>query len=111
MKIDCSTDINRYDDEGHVVYLTASENNVNRGILAEELQHSIDYLTGIHDRRVINKLKKKYGEPKYNDIWHAGVFNRIAESLDNDPNSIFHVFLDKNDVAGFREAAKVVEKR
>jgi hypothetical protein len=103
--IDAGTAVDKYVKKLHGIFLRAPENAVPRGVLAEEIQHAIDVTSGFHSPQRIAALRRA-NPSNYNDVWHKGVFNRIADALENDPHSIFHFFLNADDAAAFRRAAE-----
>jgi hypothetical protein len=105
--IDTGASTSKYVSDLHGILLEAAEDSVPRGTLAEELQHAIDYSAGLHSPQRIASMQAMYGA-NFNDVWHQGVFNRIADTLESSDTSIFHYFLDENDAAGFRAAAEAL---
>jgi len=102
--IDTDMSKSRYVDEFHGIQLKAPEDAVPRGLLAEELQHAIDYSSGFHSPQRVAANRRMYKE-LYNEYWHKGVFARIADAIESDPHSIFHYFLTADDAKAFRQAA------
>jgi hypothetical protein len=99
-----------YSQRLHSILLSADDSNVPRGTLAEEVQHAIDKAAGLFDDgRLANglpKIKSRFGE-NYNAVWHAGVFDRIADSLESG-TSVLNIFLDSSDASAFRNAANEI---
>ncbi len=89
----------------HGIFVPAPENAVPRGVLAEELQHAIDVTCGFHSRQRIAVLRRT-NPSNYNDVWHKGVFNRIADAIESPDTTIFDFFLTLDDAAAFRRAAQ-----
>ena len=101
--IDTGTSVDKYLREYHGIYLRAAETAVPRGVLAEELQHSIDVTSGFHSPQRISALRRAHRD-NYNDLWHQGVFKRIADALESSETSLFHFFLSAEGAAAFRRA-------
>ena len=102
--IDTGAAKSKYIEELHGILLEAEERAVTRGVLAEELQHAMDVAGGLHSARAITSMKRLYGAA-FNNVWHQGVFNRIADALESQETTIFHFFLHPEDAQAFRKAA------
>lgn len=85
--IDTSREVSRYQPRWHGILLEAPEGTVPRGVLAEELQHAIDFSAGLHSGQRISAWKRVHGV-NFNTRWHQSVFRRIADTIESDETSI-----------------------
>jgi RHS repeat-associated protein len=118
VKINLTEKSTRYIQEFHEIDIAARDfNYVNRGVLAEEIQHAIDRTNASISKETLKRYNKhidalvdQYGN-KWNNLWHAEVFDRIAETLENNfQNSIFKNFLTPSEAEIFRQASRELRK-
>ena len=101
----------KHEWERHTAKVVVRDGQLNKGVLAEEVQHALDSQCGLwkaHERLRDAKFRK-YSKDVANDWWHVGVFRRIAAQTVAAPRSVHREFLSAEDAVKFKNAADEIE--